>query len=83
MTLRTATYDDTKFKIVPLEPTIAIIRAMESEIKDCAGFFCGFTYAWRNAIAAAPEYQDTCTDGGKCGAGGYCENCTQEPVKDE
>ncbi len=34
-------------------------------------------------IAAAPEYQDTCTDGGKCGAGGYCNDCGKEPTKDD
>lgn len=34
-------------------------------------------------LEAATEYQDTCTDGGKCGAGGYCKDCIQEPTKDE
>lgn len=34
-------------------------------------------------LPPAPEYQDTCTDGGKCGAGGYCKDCIQEPTKDE
>ena len=79
MTLRTATYDDSKFKIVPIEPS------EEWRLKLAKGK-CEWDTAFdviTDVIAAAPEYQDTCTDGGKCGAGGYCKDCGQEPTKDE
>lgn len=33
MTLRTVTYDDSKFKVVPIEPTIEMIKYAHS--KDC------------------------------------------------
>ena len=90
MTLRTVTYDDSKFKIVPIEPTEAMIKVATNgmiptvhidSISSREKFMA--TYRYGQMIAAAPEYQDTCTDGGKCGIGGYCESCTKEPTKDE
>lgn len=85
MTLRTVTYDTSKFKIVPIEPVEKQLDAFDDW---CQGR--GLTMSWttlsivlKRLIAAAPEYQDTCTDGGKCGIGGYCENCRQDTKKDE
>lgn len=83
MTLRTITFDDSIYKLVPLEPTEEMITAKPKP----AGIEgqCVQTQK-RNAdirkyqamVAAAPEYQEPeqlCDDGGKCGAGGYCITC--------
>jgi hypothetical protein len=64
MTLRTVTYDDSKFKIVPIEPTEAMIIA-KPKPAGIEGQCCQSQK--RNAdirkyhamIAAAPEYQET------------------------
>ena len=88
--IRTVTYDTDTHKIVPLEPSLlqshCVVdwnRADKNEyIKMAFEYFVG-NCVYKLMVKAAPEYQDTCTDGGKCGAGGYCENCTQEPVKDD
>jgi len=80
MTIRTVTYDDRTHKICPIEPTDEMLYELS---------FCGeegldnIAACYKKALAAAPEYQDTCTDGGKCGIGGYCESYTKEPTKDE
>lgn len=67
MTLRTVTYDDSKFKIVPLEPT----KSMNQAGYDAQDFWpsheCDnmnercFSFSmprYKAMIAAAPEYQD-------------------------
>ena len=85
MTLRTVTYDTATHKIVPLEPTEAMIIA-KPKPAGIEGQCCQSQK--RNAdirkyqamVKAAPEYQDTCTDGGKCGAGGYCITCPNVPA---
>jgi len=85
MTLRTVTYDDSSHKIVPIKSNGAWIDnlikkngepSVEMTIQDMHNLV-------NELLDAAPEYQDTCTDGGKCGAGGYCKDCGQEPTKDE
>lgn len=37
-------------------------------------------FVLKTLLPPAPEYQDTCTDGGKCGAGGYCITCPNMPA---
>jgi len=81
MTLRTITFDDSIYKLVPLEPTDEMrfqTTHVHNDIEDE-----DILEMLRVAIASAPEYQDTCTDGGKCGAGGYCKDCIQDTKKDE
>ena len=75
MTIRTSTYDDSKFKIVPIEPCE---KSMERLTES--GWANSRAGIWKAVIKAAPEYRDSCTDGGKCGAGGYCITCHNVPA---
>lgn len=66
MTLRTATYDDTKFKIVPIEPTSEMINTPEVQVglSDWAGHQYSATNSeceniYKAMIAAAPEYKES------------------------
>ena len=51
MTLRTITFDDSIYKLVPLEPT-------ELMINDGEVFASNATLCYMDMIAAAPEYQE-------------------------
>jgi len=91
MTLRTATYDTATHKLVPLEPDHAMVsaalcgRMMPQSCDVIARIRQQMKSDLAAAIAAAPEYKEPeqlCDDGGKCGAGGYCSNCTAPVVKE-
>jgi len=56
MTLRTATYDDTKFKIVPIEPTEAQIKSANDHHEG--GYYLPVSL-YKSMIAAAPEYKES------------------------
>lgn len=64
MTLRTATYDDSKFKIVPIEPTNEMLEHVFNEINASdehtelgveQRLYCTF-------ISRAPDYQEPTKD---------------------
>ena len=69
MTLRTVTYDNSKFKIVPLEPSplqshcvIDWNRADKNEyIKIAFEYYVG-NCVYKLMVAAAPEYQEPVKD---------------------
>ena len=81
MTLRTITFDDSIYKLVPLEPTEETLRPLSFLIDED---LATIKKAYCDVIAAAPEYQDTCKfDRGMCGIVGYCKDCIQDTKKDE
>jgi len=55
MTLRTVTYDDSKFKIVPIEPTEAMCREYYLGQRIHGFWNCHPVYV--RTIAAAPEFE--------------------------
>lgn len=64
MTLRTVTYDDSTYKLVPIEPTELINRAIDKEMVLQLGDTwlttnpCSPWNIYKTMIAAAPEYQE-------------------------
>lgn len=69
MTLRTVTYDDTKFKIVPLEPVPEQLAATNDllDVSDEYGYLFfkrdfGESDLYKAMIKAAPEYQEPTKD---------------------
>lgn len=59
MTLRTVTYDDSKFKIVPVEPTYAQITSANDHHEG--GYYLPVSL-YKSMVAAAPEYQEPTKD---------------------
>jgi hypothetical protein len=60
MTLRTATYDDTKFKIVPIEATEEMIKSVLGD----ASFFSSeyvsiLKRKYKDLVESAPEYKES------------------------
>lgn len=55
MTLRTITFDDSIYKLVPLEPTEETLRPLSFLIDED---LATIKKAYCDVIAAAPEYQD-------------------------
>jgi hypothetical protein len=88
MTLRTITFDDSIYKLVPKKSTEEMGRALNAVLHkpthSNAARLESDCYLIDLAIAAAPEYQDTCKfDRGMCGIRGYCKDCIQDTKKDE
>ena len=59
MTLRTVTYDTATHKVVPIEPTKAILRPLYFLIDED---LATIKKSYRDVIAAAPEYQEPTKD---------------------
>ena len=59
MTLRTITFDDSIYKLVPLEPTEETLRPLSFLIDED---LATIKKAYCDVIAAAPEYQDKIAD---------------------
>lgn len=64
MTLRTVTYDDSKFKIVPLEPTVEMMNGCFDGISlsDAHSPYGVEEHVYSKMIEAAPEYQEPTKD---------------------
>lgn len=53
--MKTITYDETKWKLVPVEPTPEMVKAMAAAYLDQHGYADAFIKAmYASAIAAAP-----------------------------
>ena len=65
MTLRTVTYDDSKFKIVPISPTNEMTSFLADVLDDPENDRSSWDLSenmYRAMIAAAPEYQEPVKD---------------------